>query len=70
MYSGGVELLERLLERFDIQNVQEFLPPPVSGGQPQQPGQGIEPQFGQLGGFFGSGPFAQAPSQVGSIVGL
>lgn len=84
-YTAGVELLKRLLERFDIQNPESYVPnlqavqemqaqmqPPVpGGGQPGQgQGGGPEAQFAPLGGFFGPGPFQGAPKQMGELLGL
>jgi hypothetical protein len=69
MYIGGVELMRLLLERFDIQDAETFLPD-VSDLQAQQ-GQGV-PQgaVSPLGGFFGPGPLAQGQNQLGPLLGL
>lgn len=77
-YTAGVELLKRLLERFDIQNPDMYVPnlQAVQQMQAQQAAQiqgapgGVQPQFAPLGGFFGPGPFQGAPRQVGSLFGL
>ena len=76
-YTGGVELLKQLLERFDIQNPEQYLPiiPELTALQQQQALQAeqagqIQPQFSPLGGFFGPGPFAQGSRQVGGLLGL
>jgi len=83
-YTAGVELLKRLLERFDIQNPEMYVPNlemvqqmqqqaqgqqmQQQGGQPGQPG--VQPQFAPMGGFFGPGPFQGAQKQVGQLFGL
>jgi len=84
-YTAGVELLKRLLERFDIQNPEMYVPnlemvqqmqmqsQAQQAQQAQQApgGQGqIQPQFAPLGGFFGPGPFQGAQKQVGQLFGL
>ena len=62
-YQGGVEMISRLLERFDIQNPEQYVPNPpqiqqMVAQRAQQMGQPVpEVQFGQLGGFFGAAPF-------------
>jgi hypothetical protein len=61
-YFGGSELLKRLLEAFDIQNPERYLPPTGNAGQPQNGGQqlggGQAPQLGGLEALFsqGAGP--------------
>lgn len=52
LYNGGVELLKRLLEAFDIQNPSRYLPPPFQPGQQgvngqQAPLSAVPPQQGQ-----------------------
>jgi len=72
-YKGGVELLTRLLERFDIQNPEQYLPniQAISAVQEQQQAGGPgAPAQQPLGGPGGAGPFAQAPGQVGQLLGL
>ena len=67
-----VELMKLLLEKFDIQDPQTFLPD-VSQLQQQQAqqGQGV-PQgtVSPLGGFFGPGPLAQGQNQLSSLLGI
>ena len=78
-YTGGVELLKRLLERFDIQNPEQYVPDLQAlqqQGAAGLPGQGqigqqAGPQFAPLGGFFGTGPFQGGGGrQLGSLIGL
>jgi len=73
-YTGGVELLKRLLERFDIQNPEQYVPDlqalQQAAGPQGAPGQGIVPgQLSPLGGYFGPGPFQGGGRQLGSILG-
>jgi hypothetical protein len=61
-YIAGVELLTRLLEKFDIQNPEQYIPTPQFIQQQlaqraQQLGAGPELQVAPVGGFFGPGPF-------------
>jgi hypothetical protein len=85
-YRGGVELLKRLLEKFDIQNPDEYIPDldaiqaqaqqqqqQQGQLQPGQGGAGALPgaQFNPLGGFFGPAPGAAGGNQIlGPLVGL
>jgi hypothetical protein len=79
-YSGQGELLKRLLEVYDIQNPEVYLPPPPQTQPQQQPEMGIPgqppgvpgaagPAFGQLGGPQGAAPFAQ-PNPLAALMGL
>jgi hypothetical protein len=72
-YTGGVELLKRLLERFDIQNPEQYVPNlqalQQAGGMQAQPPQ--HPQLSPLGGYFGPGPFqGGAQQQLGRLLGI
>jgi hypothetical protein len=72
-YQGQVELLTRLLETFDVQNPEVYLPAPAQaqpmGPQaPAQPGMGAQAQA--LGGAFGPSPLAQGIDPLSQILGL
>jgi len=77
-YNGQTELLKRLLEVYDIQNPEVYLPP-LAGAQAQQmapmgqpagaPGVAAGPQFGALGGPQGAAPFAQ-PNPLSQFLGV
>ena len=77
-YTGSAELMRRLLETFDIQNPDVYLPPDQGTpeqqqqqGLSQQPGAagpGIETQA--LGGAFGPSPLAQGQNPLGALLGL
>lgn len=82
-YSGQAEFLKRLLEAFDIQNPEVYIPASAdalqaaTSGEQQQQGQPAGPGTPAagpapvpLGGPAGAGPFSQAPGQVGSLIGL
>ena len=76
-YTGGVELLKRLLERFDIQNPDQYVPDLQAlqqQGQIGAPGQqppSDQPQLAPLGGFFGPGPFQGGGGRpLGSMLGI
>ena len=65
-YQGGVEMISRLLERFDIQNPEQYVPNPpqiqqmVAQRAQQAAQQGPQAQLAPLGGFFGPSPLAGA----------
>jgi hypothetical protein len=65
LYAGGLELMKRLFEAFEIQNPERYLPPTPQQGQQQgqqgapQQGPGGLPQQGGLG-----------PQQLGQLLGL
>ena len=73
-YQGQAELLKRLLEVYDIQNPEAYLPPQAEQqgeeaaaplGQPP----GAAPTLGPLGGTQGASPFAQ-PNPLAQLLGL
>ena len=73
MYVGGVELMKLLLERFDIQNPEVYLPDTrqLQAAQAQQGGQALpQGSFAPTGGLFGSAPFVQGQNQLSALLGL
>ena len=73
MYVGGVELMKLLLEKFDIQDPQTFLPDVSQIQQQQAQQQGGALPAGTtspLGGQFGPAPFAAGQNQLGALLGL
>jgi hypothetical protein len=56
IYSGGRELMMRLLEAYEIQNPERYVPPPLSQEQQAQAGAGLQP-----------GLQSQFPPQAGGI---
>ncbi len=67
-YNGGIEFLTRLLESFDIQNPDRYLPTQV-GPADQMGGQGLQMQS-RFGGPFGPAPAAGAGDLLGPIIGV
>jgi hypothetical protein len=72
-YQGQVELLTRLLETFDVQNPEVYLPVSQQPMQPQvgqqmQPGMGATAQA--LGGAFGPSPLAQGVDPLSALLGI
>lgn len=73
-FNGIVELQRRLLESYDIQNPQEYVPQQMGQeepGMPGMPGAGPSPgALGGLGGPQGAGPFAQGASSILPFLGI
>lgn len=76
-FNGTSEMQRRLLEAYDIQNPEQYSPPPAA---PQQPGMmpgmapaGGAPALGAVlpaGGPQAAGPLAQAPDPLAMLLGL
>lgn len=74
-YTGQTELAKRLLESFDVQNPEQYLPAVAAQarGAPGAPAAPTAPgglQAAPLGGPGGPGPFAQGAGQIGQLLGL
>ena len=69
-YSGGIELMKRIFEAYDIQNPERYLPQQPQQGQQQQGQQQPAVQPGPMGGRFGPSPFAAGAPQLGALLGL
>ena len=69
-YNGGVEVLRRLLEAFEIQNPERYLPPPA-GEETQQAAQQQLDIQSQLGGPLGpQGGGGTGGQPLGAVLGL
>ena len=78
-YNGSIELQRRMLEAYDIQNIDMFVGTPADTQQPQQQGQ---PQQGQpqqpgapgappaIGGPQGAAPLAQGGDLLSALLGV
>ena len=73
-FQGSTELMKRILETFDIQNPDIYLPTPQTSPQAgpgqatAQPGMGAQAQA--LGGAFGPSPLAQGMNPMAALLGI
>jgi len=69
IYSGGRELMMRLLEAYEIQNPERYVPPPLGPEMQQQAGMGAQPQIRTQ--FPPGAPGAGiSPEQLGALLGI
>ena len=73
-FQGNNEIMKRLIETFDIQNPDVYLPDipePAAPGlqQPGAPGAGPGVQAAPLGGTAGPSPLAQGGDQIAQLLG-
>ncbi len=71
-FQGSSELMKRVLETFDIQNPDIYLPQPSGSSQalPAQTGVPAGAQAQALGGAFGPSPLAQGMNPLMSLLGI
>ena len=70
-YTGTAEMQKRLLEAYDIQNIDTFIPPaPQQAQGPAAEGAPPPPAGAPLGGAGGAGPLAQGAPQISQLLGL
>jgi hypothetical protein len=76
-YNGNNEMMTRLLETFDVQNPEDYLPQTQTQTQMAAPGQPAQPGMAPggipaapLGGTAGPSPLAQGPGQIAQLLGL
>ena len=72
-FQGNNELMKRILETFDTQNPDVFIPSPQAPGQGHTaqapaPGAGVSTQA--LGGAFGPSPLAQGIDPLSAMLGI
>lgn len=69
-YMGTVEMTKRMLEAYDIQNLDNYLPPAPAPASPQGSSIPATPGASPMGGPQAAAPLGQAPPEVLALLGM